>query len=80
MKTDELIAEVTRRGVFFIENKETHRWVIPRYACNFDGDHQTSDPHKAERFGTILEALMTMKAEDFKMAHWTVTEHEFLTT
>lgn len=72
-----LINTVTRRGIFFIENKETRRWVLAKYCADFEGDFQTRDPHKAQRFETILEALMTMKNEAFKMSDWEITEHIF---
>lgn len=66
-----------RKGIFFIENKETQRWLEELTPSG--GKFTTNDPHKAMRFEIYSHALtFAVKNRLIEPEGWTITEHEFI--
>lgn len=74
----EFLEELSRRGIFFIEERATQRWIEGNNHGNFNGDWKTNDPHKAMRFESRFDAMTYMTKNQLKHTDWYITEHEFV--
>lgn len=75
-----LMNELNRQSIFFIEEKETQRWVEDVIGPNFHGDWIwiTSNPNHAKRFNSKFEAMTWMIQFKITFDKWCITEHQFI--
>jgi hypothetical protein len=61
-----------RKGIFFIEKRETQEWLT-------EDNQLTKDPLKAKQFEIYSQAMTYMVENHLNEPNgWTITEHEFI--
>jgi len=73
----EMMEEFTRKGIFFIEEKATQKWLTSDSEHRAFGQILTNNPNKAKVFESKMVAMTYINQHGLKLGIYTVTEHEF---